>query len=92
MVLPPAAAGTMAALVVYYSMEQGGIWQSEGVSWGDFIPGWLFASFCTAFAAAYFMYLSYRKARQYPLAANATAITGGATILVLTWWPTRLRQ
>lgn len=88
-VLPPAAAGTVAALVVYYAMEQGGIWQSEGVSWGDFIPGWLFASFCTAFAAAYIMYLSYRKARQYPLAANATAITGSATILALTWWPTR---
>ena len=89
MVLPPAAAGTVAALVAYYAMEVGGTWQSPGVSWGDFIPGWLFASFFTALAAVCFMYLSYRKASQYPLAANVTAITGSATILALTWWPTR---
>ncbi len=89
MALPPATAGVLAGLIAYYAMELGGIWQSPGVSWGDLIPGWLFASFFTALAALCFAYLSYRKARQYPLAANITAIAGSVTILTLTWWPTR---
>lgn len=87
--LPPVAAGGIAGLIAYYAMEQGGIWQSEGVSWGSFIPGWLFASFFTALAALCFAYLSYRKARQYPLASNMAAIAGSVTLLTLTWWPTR---
>ncbi len=91
MILPPAASGTVAALVAYYAMEQGGIWQSEGVSWGDFIPGWLFASFVTALSAVCFAYLSFRKARQHQhrTPANVAAVAGVVTILVLTWWPTR---
>ena len=89
MALPPATASVLAGLIAYYAMEQGGIWQSEGVSWGDLIPGWLFASFFTGLAAPCFAYLSYRKARQYPLAANVSAIAGGVTIPALTWWPTR---
>ena len=89
MVLPPAVAGSVAALIAYYAMDVGGTWQSPRVGWSVFIPGWLFASFFIALVTVCFTYLSYRKARQYPIAANIAAIAGGVTILVLTWWPTR---
>lgn len=89
MILPPVVAGTIAALIAYYAMEVGGTWKSPGVSWGGFIPGWLFATFFTALATVCFAYLSHRKARQYPATANIAAITGSATILALTWWPTQ---
>ena len=89
MVLPPVVAGTVAALISYYAMEVGGTWQSPGVGWGVSIPGWLFATFFTVLATVCFAYLSYRKTRQYPITANVAAVTGGVTILALTWWPTR---
>ena len=88
-VLPPAVAGTVAALIAYYAMEVGGVWKSPGVSWGGFIPGWLFGTCFTILAAACFAYLCHRKALQYPATANIAAITGTATILALMWWPTR---
>ena len=87
-VLPPAVAGTVAALIAYYAMEVGGVWKSPGVSWGGFIPGWLFGICFTILASACFAYLCLRKAPQYPTTANISAITGTATILALTWWPT----
>ena len=89
MILPSVAAGTAAALLAYYAMEVGGIWKSPGVSWGGFIPGWLFGTFFTILAAVCFAYLSHRKAHQYPATANIAAIAGGAAILALTWWPAR---
>lgn len=88
-VLPPAAAGTVAALMAYYAMEVRGVWKSPGVSWDDFLPGWLFASFFTVLATVCFTYLSYENSHRHPMTANAAAIAGGATILALTWWPTR---
>ncbi len=88
-VLPPAVAGVVAALVAYYAMEVGGIWKSSGVSWGGFIPGWLFGTCFTILAFVCSAYLCRRKATQYPATANIAAITGTATILALTWWPTR---
>ena len=87
--LPPATAGAVAALIVYYAMEVGGIWKSAGVSWGGFIPTWILGICFTILAAVCFAYLGYQKARQYPITANAAAITGIAIILALTWWPTR---
>ncbi|MYA49506.1 MAG: hypothetical protein F4Y25_01975 [Chloroflexi bacterium] len=89
MVLPPATAGTIAALIAYYAMEVGGIWKSPDVSWGGFVPGWLFGIFFTMLAAVCFAYLSYQKTRQHPATANMAAIAGAVTILALTWWPTR---
>ena len=88
-VLPPAVAGVVAALVAYYAMEVGGVWKSPGVGWGGFIPGWLFGTCFTILASVCFAYLCCRKALQYPATANIAAITGTATILALTWWPTR---
>ena len=88
-VLPAAVAGAVAALIAYYAMEVGGVWRSPGVSLGRFVPGWLFASLFTALAAVCFAFVSYQKARQYPLAADAATIAGSATILALTWWPTQ---
>ncbi len=88
-VLPPAVSGVVAALVAYYAMEVGGVWKSSGVSWGGFIPGWLFGAGFTILAFVCFAYLCHRKALQYPATANIAAITGTATILALTWWPTR---
>ena len=88
-VLPPAVAGAVAALIAYYAMEVGGVWKSPGVSWGGFIPGWLFGIGFTILASVCFAYLCHRKALQYPAIANIAAITGTATILALTWWPTR---
>ena len=88
-VLPPAVAGAVAALIAYYAMEVGGVWKSPGVSWGGFIPGWLFGICFTILASVCFAYLCRRKALQYPATANIAAITGTATILALTWWPTR---
>ena len=88
-VLPPAVASAVAALIAYYAMEVGGAWKSSGVSWGGFIPGWLFGICFTVLAAVCFAYLCHRKALQYPATANLAAITGTATILALTWWPTR---
>ena len=88
-VLPPAGAGAVAALIAYYMMEVGGVWKSPGISWGGFIPGWLFGICFTVFASVCFGYLCYRKALHYPATANLAAITGTATILALTWWPTR---
>ena len=88
-VLPPAVAGAVAALIAYYAMEVGGVWKSPGVGWGGFIPGWLFGICFTILASACFAYLCHRKALQYPATANIAAITGTATILALTWWPTR---
>ena len=88
-VLPPAVAGAVAALIAYYAMEVGGVWKSPGVSWGGFIPGWLFGICFTILASVYFAYLCHRKAPQYPATANIAAIAGTATILALTWWPTR---
>ena len=87
--LPPATAGAVAALIAYYAMEVGGVWKSPGVSWGGFIPGWLFGVCFTTLAAVCFAYLCLRKVLQYPATANIAAITGIATILALTWWPTR---
>ena len=89
MVLPPAVAGAVAALIAYYAMEVGGVWKSPGVSWGGFIPGWLFGICFTILASVCFAYLCHRKALQHPATANIAAITGTATILALTWWPTR---
>lgn len=88
-VLPPAVAGAVAALIAYYAMEVGGVWKSPGVSWGGFIPGWLFGICFTLLASVCFAYLCHRKALQHPATANIAAITGTATILALTWWPTR---
>ena len=88
-VLPPAIAGAVAALIAYYAMEVGGVWKSPGVSWGGFIPGWLFGICFTILASVCFAYLCHRKAPQYPATANIAAIAGTATILALTWWPTR---
>ena len=88
-VLPPLIAGAVAALIAYYSMEEGGVWESPGVSWGGFIPGWLFGTCFTILASVCIAYLCHRKAIQYPVSANIAAITGTATILALTWWPTR---
>ena len=88
-VLPPAVAGAVAALIAYYAMEVGGVWKSPGVSWGGFIPDWLFGICFTVLASVCFAYLCHRKALQYPATANLAAITGTATILALTWWPTR---
>lgn len=88
-VLPPAVAGVAAVLVAYYAMEVGGGWKSPGVSWGGFIPGWLFGIGFTILAFVCFAYLCHRKALQYRATANIAAITGTATILALTWWPTR---
>ena len=88
-VLPPAVAGVVAALVAYYAMEVGGVWKSPGVSWGGFIPGWLFGIGFTILASVCFAFLCLRKAVQHPATANMAAITGTATILALTWWPTR---
>lgn len=88
-VLPPAVAGAVAALVAYYAMEEGGVWKSPGVSWGGFIPGWLFGLCFTILAAVCFAYLCRRKALQYPATANIAAITGATITLALTWWPTR---
>ena len=88
-VLPPAVAGAVAALIAYYAMEVGGVWKSPGVGWGGFIPGWLFGTCFTILAAVCFAYLCHRKALEYPATANIAAITGTATMLALTWWPTR---
>ena len=88
-VLPPAVAGAVAALIAYYAMEAGGVWKSPGVGWGDFIPGWLFGICFTILASVCFACLCYLKAPQYPATANMAAITGTATVLALTWWPTR---
>ena len=88
-VLPPAVAGAVAGLIAYYTIEVGGVWKSPGVSWGGFIPGWLFGICFTVLAFVCFAYLCHRKALQYPATANIAAITGTATILALTWWPTR---
>ena len=88
-VLPPVVAGAVAALIAYYAMEVAGVWKSPGVSWGGFIPGWLFGICFTMLAAVCFAYLSHRKALQHPATANIAAITGTATMLALTWWPTR---
>ncbi len=88
-VLPPAVAGVVAALIAYYAMEVGGVWKSQGVGWGGFISGWIFGICFTILSSVCFAYLCHRKALEYPSTANIAAITGAATILALTWWPTR---
>ncbi len=82
-VLPAAVAGAVAALIAYYAMEVGGYWSHQPLV-GNSIPGWLFGAFFTIIAAVCFAFLSYQKARQYPIAANAAAVVGVITILATT--------
>lgn len=88
--LPLVTVEVLVLLFAFHVIEEQNVWQSRfEIGWGIYIPGWLSGSIFIAASISSTAYYAYRRARDYPFAANAATIAGIATTCALMWWPTQ---
>ncbi len=84
MVLPPAVAGIVVLLLVYYGLEwKGG--QALPTGWADYIPKSTTKGLFMAFMTAGTAFTAYQKARKHPTIANGSTVAGIAITVALSW-------
>ena len=82
--LPPAVAGGIASLAVYYAVEwEGG--RKLSTEWSSYTPTSLANGLLIAFTLVIAALVTYQGARKHPTLANGSTVAGIATMATLSW-------
>ena len=84
MVLPPATAGVIALLIVYYGVEWE-VGRKLPTGWGSYTPTSLINGLLMAFMLVGTAYVTYQGAQEHPTLANCSTTAGMATTATLSW-------